>query len=131
MPQLKFVDVHAGRLFERVPAPQAMQPGRGWWLGLIEERDVDHLRPYMPDRRSDVRDAGADRLFALWLSSTKGVLCAVGLMETGFGRTSIMAKGMNKRRNEKKPKKETPKVIAAAPSTKNVVAATVSKAKGR
>ena len=52
-------------------------------------------------------------------------------METGFGRTSIMAKGMNKRRDEKKPKKETPKVIAAAPSTKNVVAATVSKAKGR
>ena len=30
-----------------------------------------------------------------------------------------MAKGMNKRRDEKKPKKETPKVIAAAPSTKN------------
>ena len=68
---------------------------------------------------------------APWLSSANGVLCAVGLMETGFGRTSIMAKGMNKRRDEKKPKKETPKVIAAAPSTKNVVAATVSKAKGR
>lgn len=30
-----------------------------------------------------------------------------------------MAKGMNKRkRDEKKPKKEAPKVIAAAPSTK-------------
>lgn len=42
-----------------------------------------------------------------------------------------MAKGLNKRRNEKKPKKETPKVIAAAPSMKNVVATTVSKAKAR
>ena len=42
-----------------------------------------------------------------------------------------MAKGMNKRRrDEKKPKKETPKVIAAAPSMKNVVAATVSRTKG-
>lgn len=43
-----------------------------------------------------------------------------------------MAKGMNKRgRDEKKPKKETRKVIAAAPSTKTAVADTVSKAKGR
>lgn len=43
-----------------------------------------------------------------------------------------MAKGMNKRgRDEKKPKKEKPKVIAAAPSTKDVVASTVSKAKSR
>ncbi|GGF81306.1 hypothetical protein GCM10011402_37420 [Paracoccus acridae] len=34
-----------------------------------------------------------------------------------------MAKGMNKRkRDEKKPKKEKPKVIAAAPSTKGTVA---------
>ncbi|WP_299359824.1 hypothetical protein [uncultured Paracoccus sp.] len=42
-----------------------------------------------------------------------------------------MAKGMNKRRDEKKPKKVTPKVIAAAPSTKNIVADTVAKAKSR
>lgn len=42
-----------------------------------------------------------------------------------------MAKGMNKRgRDEKKPKKQVPKVIAAAPSTKDIVAATV-KAKGK
>lgn len=41
-----------------------------------------------------------------------------------------MAKGMNKRgRDEKKPKKEAPKVTAAAPSLKNVVSTTVSKAK--
>ena len=60
-----------------------------------------------------------------------GLLFTVGLLETGSGRISIKAKGMNKRRDEKKPKKATPKVIAAAPSTKNVVAATVSKAKGR
>ena len=45
-------------------------------------------------------------------------------------RTSSMAKGMNKRgRDEKKPKKEAPKVTAAAPSLKNVVSTTVSKAK--
>lgn len=42
-----------------------------------------------------------------------------------------MAKGMNKRRNEKKPKKETPKVTAAAPSTKNIVTAMATKARGR
>jgi len=48
-----------------------------------------------------------------------------------YGRTSSMAKGMSKRgRDEKKPKKQVPKVIAAAPSTKDVVAATV-KAKGK
>ena len=42
-----------------------------------------------------------------------------------------MAKGMSKRgRDEKKPKKQVPKVIAAAPSTKDVVAATV-KSKGK
>lgn len=40
-----------------------------------------------------------------------------------------MAKGMNKRRDVKKPKKEVPKVIAAAPSLKNVVAATAPKKK--
>lgn len=34
-------------------------------------------------------------------------------------RSENMAKGMNKRkRDEKKPKKEAPRVIAAAPSTK-------------
>lgn len=39
-----------------------------------------------------------------------------------------MAKGMNKRkRAEKKPKKEKPKVIAAAPSSKDVVAGIVAK----
>ena len=39
-----------------------------------------------------------------------------------------MAKGMNKRkRDEKKPKKEKPKVIAAAPSSKDVVAGIVAK----
>ena len=42
-----------------------------------------------------------------------------------------MAKGMNKRRDEKKPKKEKPKVIAAAPSLKNVVATTAPKTKER
>ncbi|WP_256439751.1 MULTISPECIES: hypothetical protein [Paracoccus] len=42
-----------------------------------------------------------------------------------------MAKGMNKRkRDEKKPKKEKAKVIAAAPSTKDVVASVVAR-KGR
>ncbi len=40
-----------------------------------------------------------------------------------------MAKGMNKRkRDEKKPKKEKQKVIAAAPSTKDVVSKAVTKA---
>ncbi len=41
-----------------------------------------------------------------------------------------MAKGMDKRkRDEKKPKKEKPKVIAAAPSTKNnAVAGAVARA---
>jgi hypothetical protein len=39
-----------------------------------------------------------------------------------------MAKGMNKRkRDEKKPKKEKPKVIAAAPSTKDAVSGLVAK----
>jgi hypothetical protein len=39
-----------------------------------------------------------------------------------------MAKGMNKRkRDEKKPKKEKVKVIAAAPSTKDVVAAAIGR----
>ena len=48
-------------------------------------------------------------------------------MRTVSERASIMAKGMNKRgRDEKKPKKETPKVIAAAPSTKAVVSAAVT-----
>ena len=42
-----------------------------------------------------------------------------------------MAKGMNKRkRDEKKPKKEKPKVIAAAPSTKDPVSDMVAR-KGR
>ena len=52
-------------------------------------------------------------------------------MEHGSWRTAIMAKGMNKRRDEKKPKKEKPKVIAAAPSLKNVVATTAPKTKER
>ena len=40
-----------------------------------------------------------------------------------------MAKGMDKRkRDEKKPKKETPKVIAAAASTKDAVNGIVAKA---
>ncbi|WP_295046647.1 hypothetical protein [uncultured Paracoccus sp.] len=39
-----------------------------------------------------------------------------------------MAKGMDKRKRDvKKPKKEKPKVIAAAPSTKDVVAGTVAR----
>lgn len=39
-----------------------------------------------------------------------------------------MAKGMNKRkRDEKKSKKEKPKVIAAAPSTKDPVAGAVER----
>ncbi|SEO09401.1 hypothetical protein SAMN04489859_103421 [Paracoccus alcaliphilus] len=39
-----------------------------------------------------------------------------------------MAKGMNKRkRDEKKPKKEKPKVIAAAASTKDIVAGVIAK----
>ncbi len=39
-----------------------------------------------------------------------------------------MAKGMNKRkRDEKKPKKVKPKVIAAAASTKDVVAGVVAR----
>ena len=41
-----------------------------------------------------------------------------------------MAKGLSKRREVKKPKKETPKVIAAAPSLKNVVSVG-SKPQGR
>ena len=41
-----------------------------------------------------------------------------------------MAKGMNKRRrDDKKPKKEVVKTIAAAPSMKNTVAVTVAKPK--
>ena len=40
----------------------------------------------------------------------------------------VMAKGMDKRkRDEKKPKKEKPKVIAAAPSTKDAVAGMIAK----
>jgi hypothetical protein len=40
-----------------------------------------------------------------------------------------MAKGMDKRkRDEKKPKKEKPKVIAAAPSSKFPVASATAKA---
>ena len=43
-----------------------------------------------------------------------------------------MAKGMTKRRrDEKKPKKEAVKVIAAAPSLKNAVAVTATKAKSK
>lgn len=46
----------------------------------------------------------------------------------GKQRSHKMAKGMNKRkRDEKKPKKEKPKVIAAAPSSKDVVAGIVAK----
>ncbi len=43
-----------------------------------------------------------------------------------------MAKGMEKRRrDEKKPKKEVVKTIAAAPSMKNAVAVTATKLKSR
>ncbi|MDO9638862.1 MAG: hypothetical protein Q7J44_09995 [Pseudotabrizicola sp.] len=43
-----------------------------------------------------------------------------------------MAKGMTKRRrDEKKPKKEVVKVIAAAPSMKNAVAITTPKLKSK
>lgn len=43
-----------------------------------------------------------------------------------------MAKGMTKRRrDEKKPKKEVVKVIAAAPSMKNTVAINTPKPKSR
>jgi hypothetical protein len=43
-----------------------------------------------------------------------------------------MAKGMNtRRRYEKKPKKETVKVIAAAPSLKNAVAVAAAKPKSK
>ncbi|WP_276612480.1 hypothetical protein [Pseudorhodobacter turbinis] len=43
-----------------------------------------------------------------------------------------MAKGLNKRRrDEKKPKKEVVKTIAAAPSMKNVVATTATKLKSK
>lgn len=43
-----------------------------------------------------------------------------------------MAKGMTKRRrDEKKPKKEVVKVIAAAPSMKNSVAITTPKLKSK
>ena len=43
-----------------------------------------------------------------------------------------MAKGMTKRRrDEKKPKKEIVKVIAAAPSMKNAVAITTPKLKSK
>lgn len=39
-----------------------------------------------------------------------------------------MAKGMDKRKRDvKKPKKEKPKVIAAAPSSKNVVPAAIAR----
>jgi len=42
----------------------------------------------------------------------------------------IVAKGMAKRgREEKKPKKEAVKVVAAAPSMKNAVVVTATKAK--
>ena len=45
-------------------------------------------------------------------------------------RIAIMAKGMSKRgKDQKKPKKEVPKTIAAAPSTKNDVKLTSSSAK--
>ncbi len=43
-----------------------------------------------------------------------------------------MAKGMTKRRrDDKKPKKEAVKVIAAAPSLKNAVAVTAAKTKSK
>ena len=43
-----------------------------------------------------------------------------------------MAKGMTKRRrDEKKPKKEVVKVIAAAPSMKNAVAINTAKTKAK
>ena len=49
-----------------------------------------------------------------------------------FGRNQIMAKGMTKRRrDEKKPKKEVVKVIAAAPSMKNAVAVTAARPKSK
>lgn len=38
-----------------------------------------------------------------------------------------MAKGLGKRKEVKKPKKEVKKTIAAAPSTKDVVSSAVSK----
>jgi hypothetical protein len=42
----------------------------------------------------------------------------------------MMAKGMDKKgKNDKKPKKEKPKVIAAAPSTKNSVTIAGTKTK--
>ena len=40
-----------------------------------------------------------------------------------------MAKGMNKRKDTKKPKKEVPKTIAAAPSTKTGVTLSSQKSK--
>ncbi|MDP2086032.1 MAG: hypothetical protein Q8K20_12600 [Gemmobacter sp.] len=40
-----------------------------------------------------------------------------------------MAKGLTKRRDVKKPKKEVVKVIAAAPSLKNIVAINTTKSK--
>jgi hypothetical protein len=47
-------------------------------------------------------------------------------------RNNTMAKGMTKRRrDEKKPKKEVVKVIAAAPSMKNAVAINIPKAKSK
>jgi hypothetical protein len=45
-------------------------------------------------------------------------------------RNATMAKGMDKKgKNDKKPKKEKPKVIAAAPSTKNSVTIAGTKTK--
>jgi len=47
-------------------------------------------------------------------------------------RNKTMAKGMTKRRrDEKKPKKEVVKVIAAAPSMKNAVAINTPKTKAK
>jgi hypothetical protein len=53
-------------------------------------------------------------------------LPAIGLTD----RNATMAKGMDKKgKNDKKPKKEKPKVIAAAPSTKNSVTIAGTKTK--
>lgn len=55
----------------------------------------------------------------------KGSMVGGWLLKASFRRRMpIMAKGMEKRRrDEKKPKKVVPKVLASAPSLKNTVAA--------
>ncbi|MFT7057833.1 MAG: hypothetical protein ACJASV_000333 [Pseudorhodobacter sp.] len=81
-------------------------------------------------------------MFSSKLSSHRGITDRDGVLakeayaagcgpnRVSHSRIAIMAKGMSKRgKDQKKPKKEVPKVIAAAASTKNDVKLTSMAAK--